>query len=147
MAVPADAADVAGLLHAFNTEFATASPGPIVLADRLRILLAADSTYAVLAGSPAVAVALVTLRTNVWYSSPVALLDEMYVAPDRRGLGIGSAVLGRVLEAAAERGVELVEINVDEGDVDAQRFYTRHGFRATEPGSHERAYYFWRELG
>jgi hypothetical protein len=47
----------------------------------------------------------------------------------------------------AERSVSLVEINVDEGDVDARRFYERHGFAATEPGSPERAlYYYFREL-
>ena len=44
------------------------------------------------------------------------------------------------------RGVELIEINVDEGDVDAQRFYQRHGFSATEPATGERAFYYAREL-
>ena len=40
----------------------------------------------------------------------------------------------------------LVEINVDEGDVDAQRFYVRHGFSADEPDTGERAFYFFREM-
>jgi hypothetical protein len=47
---------------------------------------------------------------------------------------------------ARGRGVELIEINVDEGDVDAQRFYERHGFSSTEPGSSERAFYYTQEL-
>ena len=42
--------------------------------------------------------------------------------------------------------VDLIEINVDEGDVDAQRFYERHGFSSTEPGSTERAFYYSQEL-
>ena len=46
----------------------------------------------------------------------------------------------------SERGAELVEINVDEGDVDAQRFYERHGFSPTEPDTGERAFYFFQEL-
>jgi GNAT superfamily N-acetyltransferase len=145
LATPADALEVARLLDAFNREFDTHTPGPEVLAARLRALLGGDSTFAVLAGSPAVAVALVTLRPNVWYDGPVALLDELYVAPALRGRGIGSAVLDVLGSTARTRGVELIEINVDEGDRDAQRFYERHGFAVTDPDSGERALYCSRE--
>jgi GNAT superfamily N-acetyltransferase len=141
-----DAGEVARLLHQFNGEFGSPSPGPDVLATRLRVLLAADDTVAVLAGRPAVAVALVTLRTNVWYAGRVALLDELYVVPHLRGRGIGSAVLDWLVPELRAGGVDLVEINVDEGDVDAQRFYERHGFSPTEPGSAERSFYYFREL-
>ncbi len=51
-----------------------------------------------------------------------------------------------MLDIAPQRGVQLIEINVDEGDVDAQRFYERHGFAASDPASDERAFYFSREL-
>jgi GNAT superfamily N-acetyltransferase len=140
-----DAAEIARLLHDFNVEFATPSPGADVLEARLRTLLAAPTTFAILAGVPAHAVALVTLRTNVWYDGAVALLDEMYVVPERRGEGIGSAVLEQMLKVAIDIGVDLVEINVDEIDVDAQRFYRRHGFSGNEAPA-ERAFYFFREL-
>lgn len=145
-ATSADAETVARLLHDFNTEFDTASPGAAVLAPRLRALLDGDDTLAILAGSPAVALALVTLRPNVWYAGLVALLDELYVVPSLRGRGIGSAVIGELLTILRARGVDLVEINVDEGDVDAQRFYASHGFASTEPDTGERAFYFHQEL-
>src|SRR5436305_10363155 len=135
LATPDDADDLARLLHDFNTEFDTPTPGVDVLAGRLRTLLAGDDTFAIVAGAPGVAVALVTLRPNVWYDGPVALLDELYVEPPRRGEGIGSAVIELLIATARARRVELVEINVDEFDVDAQRFYVRHGFAATDPGS------------
>ena len=142
-----DDADVVGrLLDEFNREFDTPTPGPGVLTDRLRLLLATDHTIAILAGAPAIAVALVTLRPNVWYDGLVALLDELYVAPSVRGRGIGSAIVRRLLELAQYRHVQLIEINVDEGDVDARRFYERHGFAATDAGSDERAFYYFREL-
>jgi GNAT superfamily N-acetyltransferase len=146
MASVGDAGEVARLLHDFNTEFATPTPGPEVLAGRLAGLLAGDATFAVLGPEPDTAVALVTLRTNVWYDGPVALLDELYVVPHHRGQGIGSAVLQRVVAACRARGAGLVEINVDESDVDALRFYRRHGFTDSEPGNDERAFYVWQEL-
>lgn len=142
-----DDADVlAGLLHDFNTEYDTPTPGVAVLAGRLRTLLAQPTTSALLAGDPAVGFALVTLRTNVWYDGPVALLDELYVRPHLRSQGIGAAIVERLVADAAADGVSAIEINVDEGDHDTQRFYARHGFGWTEPGSDERAFYFWREL-
>jgi GNAT superfamily N-acetyltransferase len=141
-----DACEVARLLHDFNVEFDTPTPGVEVLATRLEVLLAGEETFAILARTPAVAVALVTLRPNVWYAGRVALLDELYVVPGLRGGGIGSEVIDLLLSEAHERSVSVVEINVDEGDVGARRFYERHGFAATEPGSDERALYYFREL-
>jgi GNAT superfamily N-acetyltransferase len=74
---------------------------------------------ALLAGDPAVAVALLTLRPNVWYEGPVALLDELYVAPELRGRGVGSTLLTAAEATTRQRGGELLEINVDGDDIDA----------------------------
>jgi GNAT superfamily N-acetyltransferase len=146
LATPDDADEVARLLDDFNTEFDTPSPGVDVLAPRLRRLLAGEDTIAILAGVPAVAVGLVTFRPNVWYAGQVALLDELYVVPTLRGQGIGSTIIEYLMSCARAMGVDLVEINVDEGDVDAQRFYERHGFSSTDPGTNERAFYYSQEL-
>ena len=147
MATVADADRIGRLLHDFNREFDTPTPEPSVLADRLRRLLGGESTFALLAGDPAVAVALVTVRPNVWFDGPVALLDELYVRPELRSQGLGSAIVERLMAECRARGVELLEINVDDGDVDAQRFYRRHGFLPHEPDGDERASYWWQELG
>ena len=88
-----------------------------------------------------------TLRPNVWYDGPVALLDELYVVPERRGQGIGSEMIELFVAECRARHVGLIEINVDESDVDAQRFYRRHGFSDVDPDSGERASYFLQELG
>lgn len=146
VAAATDAEAVARLLHDFNTEFDTPSPGAVVLADRLRHLLLGDLTWALLAGEPAVGVALVTLRPNVWYDGPVALLDELYVAPSHRNRGLGTALIELLTDTARGHGVELIEINVDEGDTDARRFYERHGFTPIEPDTGEGALYYHREL-
>lgn len=145
-ATPDDAPRIAELLHAFNTEFDSETPGVEVLTRRLRALLAGPSTFAVLGGEPAVGVALVTVRPNVWSDGPVALLDEMYVDPAERGGGLGSEILRGMVEACQRLGVAEIEINVDESDADAMRFYERHGFRGADPDTGERAYYFSRTL-
>jgi GNAT superfamily N-acetyltransferase len=141
-----DADVVAALLHDFNTEFDTPSPGAAVLAARLRALLPTGTTIALLAGAPAAGVALVTLRPNVWYAGPVALLDELYVRPDLRGNGIGTELLRHACDVVRERGAELFEVNVDEGDTGARRFYERHGFTTTPQGPTDRMLYYEREL-
>lgn len=146
LATSGDAEEVGRLLHDFNSEFETPSPGVDILADRLRDLLAGDRTLAVLSGRPPVGVALVTLRPNVWYPGEVALLDELYVVPTHRNNGIGSAIIAHLEQVLRTRRVSVIEISVDEGDVDAQRFYERHGYSAVGPDTNERAISYVLEL-
>jgi GNAT superfamily N-acetyltransferase len=146
MAEMADAAVVAQLLDRFNREFDAETPGPRVLSDRLAQLLAGEVVFALLAGEPAVGLALLTLRPNVWYDGPVALLDELYVAPDRRGQGIGTQLLRGAEVECRRRGVRLLEISVDGEDVAARRFYERHGYTNHEPGKPDPELYYSRAL-
>ena len=143
-----DAAAVAaavGLLHDFNAEFDTPTPGadalarhlPTVVGDALFVLLA-DRTDA----NGPVGVAVVSLRPNVWFDGPVALLDELYVVPALRSQGIGAVLLDAVRTESVRRGAEYLEINVDEGDTDARRFYERHGISAVDPDTGEAALYY-----
>ncbi len=90
--------------------------------------------------------ALLTLRPNVWHDGPVTLLDELYVVPGLRSQGLGTALLRAAEETTRQRGGELLEINVDGDDVDARRFYERHGYRNSEPRSDEQLLYYFREL-
>jgi len=138
---------VARLLDAFNREYGTPTPGVPILAERLTRLLAGAETIALLGGDPPVGVALVTLRPNVWFEGPVALLDELYVVPEQRGRGLGSGLLAAAEEAARGRGAELMEVNVDGEDTDARRFYERHGYLNVDPGQAEPQLYYHRELG
>lgn len=144
VATPRDARTAARMLHDFNTEFGDPSPGVEVLTERLALLLARDDVVALLAGDDGVA--LLTFRPGVWDEGPVALLEELYVVPERRGQGIGGELIERAFEVARERGTATFQVNVDESDVDAQRFYEAHGVSARQPGSGERAFYFERQL-
>jgi GNAT superfamily N-acetyltransferase len=146
LATPDDADAVARLLDAFNREYDTPTPGTAVLATRLERLLVREDLIALLSGDPACAVALLTLRPNVWYQGPVALLDELYVAPDLRRRGLGSSLLAAAEDAVRRLGGDVLEINVDSDDVDARRFYERHGYANTDPGADEPALYYYRDL-
>ncbi|MGA1557167.1 MAG: GNAT family N-acetyltransferase [Ilumatobacteraceae bacterium] len=123
----------ARLLDDFNTEFDTPTPGVPVIADRLE-RSAPDRLFVLVATADGVderadiGIAVVSLRPNVWFDGPVALLDELYVRPAHRNRGVGTHLLAAAGAEAARRGVEHLEIAVDEGDVDARRFYERHGF-------------------
>lgn len=146
-ATVADAAVVADLLDRFNREYDTPTPGPAVLAARLERLLSSHNVVALLAGDPAVGLALLTLRPNVWHAGPVALLDELYVVPVERGDGIGTGLLKAAEEACRQRGADLLEINVDGEDTDARRFYERRGYANHDPGQTEPQLYYHRDLG
>jgi ribosomal protein S18 acetylase RimI-like enzyme len=146
VAAPTESKVVARLLDDFNREYDTPTPGAEVLAARLRRLLAEGDVVALLVGEPAVGLALITLRSNVWYDGPVGLLDELYVVPAQRGRSLGSALLAAAEGIVRERGGELLEINVDGDDTAARRFYQRHGYRNSEPGEEEPLLYYFREL-
>src|SRR5471030_2683565 len=88
-----DAAGVAELLHAFNREYDDPTPPPDELAERIRELLAAGDTTILLAGEPACAVAVLRFRLSIWSRGLECYLAELYVTPERRGQGIGRALM------------------------------------------------------
>lgn len=126
-----DAGVVAKLLRDFNTEFDTAVPDH--LERRLAELIARDDVLVLLADD--IAFSYLTLRPSPYCDGPVAMLEELYVAPAHRGQGIGSALMRRVFALLDERGAGELQINVDEVDEDTRRFYERHGMTNVEQGS------------
>lgn len=144
---PEDAGTIARLLWDFNTEFDTTVPAVDLLRTRFEALLSSESVLAVLCHSPeATGLALVTLRPSPYYDGPVAALDELYVVPARRGEGVGTAIMAFLLKRLRDVRCGEVQINVDEEDEDARRFYDRHGFTNRQPGSEERMLCYLREL-
>ena len=60
---------------------------------------------------------------------------RLYVRPEFRGLGIGRALLDRVVESARSFGYETLYGDSLPVMVDAQKLYWRYGFRETGPYS------------
>jgi ribosomal protein S18 acetylase RimI-like enzyme len=69
---------------------------------------------------------------DTWVTGPViAELESIAVLPDRRGAGIGSALLDEVDRILQERGIDDVVLGALPGNEDAIRLYERRGFRPT----------------
>ena len=148
-AVQRDAATVGQLLYDFNTEFDAVTPTARVLGTRFDRLLASADVVVILAedgSGEAIGFAFLTLRPTPYYDGPVAQLEELYVRPTLRDGGIGTALLGGAISLVRARGAGEMQINVDEVDVDTRRFYERHGFVNTEPGSDYRMLCYIRDL-
>ncbi|OUZ08579.1 GNAT family N-acetyltransferase [Aeromicrobium sp. PE09-221] len=148
LATVADAEVAARLQVDFAVEFETPTPAYEQLLPRFRALLAHSSAFVLLSGPPAdpTGYAVVTLRPTVYCDGPLAVLDELYVVPSLRGGGIGTMLLRRAVDEVIARGGGEMHINVDEIDVDARRFYERHGFVNIEPGTDYRMLCYLREL-
>ena len=140
MATASDAATLARLLHDFNEEFDARTDTEPVLAERFGRILADPDVLALVATAAgrAAGFALVTLRPAIWFDGPVATLDELYVVPADRDRGIGTALLIRARDELLRRGCPEMQINVDEVDSAARRFYERHGFVNAEDGAEGR---------
>lgn len=75
------------------------------------------------------------------------LLDGLSIAPEERGHGIGSRLLGEAIALSAYRGLKGVRLSVVDSNPRARSLYERLGFTATETvsiGILERVYGFRR---
>ena len=116
------------LLHDFNEEFGEPTPPPDVLSGRLRRLVAGGDAAVLLAGDEPVGVAVLRFRSAIWSAGLECYLAELYVAPRRRGRGVGMALMHAAISEARSRGADTMEIGVDEPDLVARRLYERMGF-------------------
>ncbi len=134
-AEPADASVVGELLFDFNTEFFTPTPSAAEFAGRFEALLGRDDVVVLLSGAAQpTGFAFLTLRPTPYSDGPLAQLEELYVRPELRDGGIGTALLTAAVDLVRGRGAEEMHINVDAVDTDTRRFYERHGFVNILPG-------------
>ena len=147
LATSDDAEVVARMLHDFNVEFDTPTPGVEVLVGRCRELIESGEATFVLGGEPPLGVGVLFFRPSLWSSGMEVYLAELYVVPEHRDRGIGGAIMATAMELARERGGTDMQIGVDEPDVDTRRFYERLGFRNHDPDDPSaRMFFYEREL-
>ena len=128
----ADAEAIGQLLHDFNREFNEPTPGPARLAQRVRELLATGDTRVLLGGAGPDGLAVLRFRPAIWTDGLECYLAELYVVPDRRGQGLGRALMQAAIEVARERGADRMDLGTSEDDVAARALYESLGFSNRE---------------
>jgi ribosomal protein S18 acetylase RimI-like enzyme len=148
LASAVDAVAIGRLLHDFNVEFDEPTPPAAELAERMVVLMTQD-TCVLLAGDPpdADGVAVLRFRPAIWSRELECYLAELYVVPDKRGDGIGRALMLAAMDEARDRGAGYMDLSTEETDVAARALYESLGFRNRRGGGDGAvSYYYEREL-
>jgi GNAT superfamily N-acetyltransferase len=142
-AVAEDLPAIGRMLHDFNEEYEDVTPGPSVIAERLRPLMESGDTAVLLVGDGPDGLAVLRFCPSLWIEGLECYLAELYVRPPLRGQGRGRALMQAVLAFARERGAGYVELNTGEDDTAARALYERFGFsnREGKPDGARQLYY------
>jgi len=142
-----DAEAIGLLLDRFNTEFDEPTPGPDRLAERVRQLIAEGQTTVLLGGAGPDGLAVLRFRPAIWTEALECYLAELYVVPERRGHGLGRALLEAAIELARREGADRMDLGASEDDVAARALYESLGFSNREGKPDGPVNYFYeREL-
>jgi len=141
-----DAPLIARLLHDFNTEFETETPGVAELIRHATRMLSEGEMTVLLGGEDAAGLALLRFRPSVWTERCEAYLQELYVVPERRGQGIGEALLAAAVETSRKANAAWIELNTAETDVAARALYEKLGFTNEEGPEGATMLYYEREI-
>ena len=145
-AQPKDANDIGKLLHDFNAEYDEPTPSPEQLAERFRALLGKEHTEVLIAGIEPSGIAVLRFVPSIWSNAQECYLAELYVAPSRRGQGIGRALMQEVLRTAKERGADYIYLGTSEDDTAARGLYEKFGFTNREGDGGPIMYIYEKEI-
>ena len=147
LATTADAPAFGRLLHAFNAEFGEPTPDAETIAERAAPLIESGEVMVLLGGNGPDGFAQLRFRPSLYTGALDAYLEELYVVPERRGHGLGRALLEAAMRYAKERGAAHIDLGTSEDDVAARALYESAGFTNREGGSDgPRMLYYERDL-
>jgi ribosomal protein S18 acetylase RimI-like enzyme len=146
-ATAADAAAIGALLFRYNSEYEEETPAAEVLAHHLGALLGDGEIIVMLVGDGPDGFCQFRFKRSYYDGRPDAHVEELYVVPDRRGQGLGRALLDATIAACRAAGATHIELTTSEDDTEARGLYESSGFTNRE-GSPEgpRMLYYEREL-
>jgi ribosomal protein S18 acetylase RimI-like enzyme len=124
----ADAEDVGRLLHDFNTEYDDYTPGPEAIGKRIGELLGSGDVTVLIGGDGPDGLAVLRFRPSLWSETLDCYLEELYVVPDRRGEGLGQALMEAAIETARKEGAAHMDLGTAETDTAARALYEKLGF-------------------
>jgi len=132
VATAEDAGRAARLMHDFNTEFDEEIDEVEVLQRRYREQLGSGDLSVLIGGDGPDGFAQIRLKGQIYSDAPTAYLEELYVYPDKRGKGLGRALLEAAMEVARERGADHIDLGTSEDDTAARGLYESAGFTNRE---------------
>ena len=130
LAVPADRDQLLALIGGYFEFYRTPYPGAATMtafldalqADaRLGVQLVAED------GGRLVGFASLYACFDTLVADRILVMNDLFVAPDARGAGYGAALLAGAKAYAAESGYVRLDWVTADDNLDAQRFYDRHG--------------------
>lgn len=147
LAAAADAADVGRLLHDFNSEYGDYTPGSEAMAKRIGELLESGDVTVLIGGPGPDGLALLRFRPSLWSETLDCYLEELYVVPEKRGHGLGQALLEAAMDRARSIGAAYMDLGTAETDTAARALYEKLGFDNREGKPDGPVNYFYeREL-
>jgi len=126
--------DVDGLLSlvaGFREVLGRGDPKDETLIASLKKLLASDDTEFFLAvdeASGCLGYIQQRYRHSIWLSGLEATLEDLYVSPDRRTMGIGTRLVQFAVKRARENGCKAIKLDTNESNRAAISLYRRLGF-------------------
>jgi ribosomal protein S18 acetylase RimI-like enzyme len=131
-ATAADAPVFGRLLQAFNAEYGEPEPSADEIAERAAPLIESGEVTVLVVGEGPDGFAELRFRPSLYTGGLDAYLEELYVVPDRRGHGLGRALLEAAMDYARARGADRIDLNTSEDDVAARGLYESTGFTNRE---------------
>jgi GNAT superfamily N-acetyltransferase len=129
-ATPADAATILRFIRGL-AEFEREPEAVRATASELRAQMELDNPpfECILAeyGAEAVGFALFYRNYSTWTGRPGLYLEDLFVAQEHRGGGVGGALLRHLKQIVAERGWARIDWSVLNWNTNAQSFYREHG--------------------
>ena len=105
-----------------------------LIAENCRNLLSEDNSYILVAEIEGIVVGFVnfTTRKTILHRGLSGLIDELTIAKNHRGKGIGRQLLSSAIEKSRQLGCCEVEVSTEKTNIKAREFYRQCGF--TERG-------------
>lgn len=130
-AEPDDAPRLTALLTAQLREHGIPTPEAHVAASIAATLADPERGFilAAVVGGRVEGVAYVSFAHPLEHAGEVAWLEELYVSPAQRNLGVGAALVAAVAARAEARGCVSLELEVTRDHARAANLYERVGFR------------------